>query len=333
MRFVQWGGLLRCGLMAAGLLLAASGPARAASGTLVLYTSQPDKIAAETVAAFNKVQPQVEVEVFRSGTTEIMNKLAAELIGGAPRPDVLFIADAVSMEQLKADGRLAPYPAADVAAFPAGTYDVGKSYFGTKLITTGIIYNKAAPFKPASWLDLLKPAAKGQVVLPSPLYSGAAAIHMAALDAAPSLGADYYKRLAANGADAAKGNGAVVTAVAGGQKMYGVIVEFMALNARDKGSPVDFVFPTEGVSAVTEPVAILKTAHNPEAARAFVDFLLSKDGQALGVSQGFLPARADVAPPPGFPKTSDLHILPVDLAKTAAGADTLKSQFTDLFGG
>ena len=319
-------------VLAACLGLMVPGLGCAASGKLVLYTSQPDKVAAETVAAFNKQEPQVEVEIFRSGTTEIMNKLAAELVAGEPKPDLLFIADAVSMEQLKADNRLAAYPQADVSAFPTGTYDKDKSYFGTKLITTGIIYNKQAPAKPTSWLDLLKPEAKGQVVLPSPLYSGAAAIHMAALDSSP-LGADFYQRLAANGADAAKGNGAVVTAVAGGQKMYGIIVEFMALNARDKGSPVDFVFPKEGVSAVTEPVAMLKTAHNPAAAKAFIDFILSKPGQELAVAQGFLPARTDVTPPPGFPKTSDLKILPVDLAKTAESADQLKQQFTDLFGG
>src|SRR6185437_12631264 len=174
-------------LMAAGLGFAGS-PATAASGKLVLYTSQPDKIAAETVAAFNKREPQVEVETFRSGTTEIMNKIQAELVGGAPRADVLFIADAVSMEQLKADGRLAPYAGADLKAFPAGTFDPDKTYFGTKLITTGIIYNTAASTKPKSWRDLLTPEAKGQVVLPSPLYSGAAAIHMAAIEAMPSLG-------------------------------------------------------------------------------------------------------------------------------------------------
>jgi iron(III) transport system substrate-binding protein len=329
-RVAMRGAVLTAAALMAGL---SGGPARAASGKLVLYTSQPDKIAAETVAAFNKREPQVEVEIFRSGTTEIINKIQAELVGGAPRADVLFIADAVSMEQLKADGRLASYADADLGAFPAATYDVDKTYFGTKLITTGIIYNKAAPTVPKSWKDLLKPEAKGQVVLPSPLYSGAAAIHMAAIEAMPMLGTNYYMQLAANGADAAKGNGAVVTSVAGGQKMYGVIVEFMALNAKAKGSPVDFVFPAEGVSAVTEPVAILKTARNPDAARAFVRFVLSKEGQELAVAQGFLPARTDVAPPAGFPKTSDLHIMPVDMAKTAADADLLKRQFTDLFGG
>jgi len=315
--------------LACALLSAA---AHAQSGKLTLYTSQPDRIAAETVAAFNRQHPGITVKTFRSGTTEVMNKLAAEFLAGDPKPDVLFIADAVTMEGLKAEGRLQAYPEADVSAFPAAAYDRDKTYFGSKLITTGIVYNTAAP-KPQSWLDLLAPAAKGQVVLPSPLYSGAAAIHMAAMSAAPALGPDYYQKLADNRAIAVQGNGAVVTQVAGGQRMYGVLVEFMALNAKAKGSPVDFVFPKEGVSAVTEPVAILKTAKNPEAAKAFVAFILSKPGQELAASQGFLPARNDVASPPGFPNAAELTILPVDMSQTARETPALKERFSQLFGG
>jgi len=112
-----------------------------------------------------------------------------------------------------------------------------------------------------------------------------------------------------------------------------VLVEFMALNAKAKGSPVDFVFPKEGVSAVTEPVAILKTAHNPGAAKAFVDFILSKEGQELAARQGFLPARRDVLPPPGFPRVEDLKLLPIDESRVVQDADALKQRFTQLFGG
>jgi iron(III) transport system substrate-binding protein len=96
---------------------------------------------------------------------------------------------------------------------------------------------------------------------------------------------------------------------------------------------VDFVFPKEGVSAVTEPVAILKTAKNPEAAKAFVDFILSKPGQELAASQGFLPARSDVAPPPGFPKPTNLTILPLDMGSATREASALKERFSRLFGG
>lgn len=320
-------------LALAAVLLAAVPTLAQPAGKLVLYTSQPDKDAQQTVGGFKAANPGVTVEIFRSGTTEVMNKLMAEFAGGAPAADVLLIADAVTMEQLKAENRLLPHPKADVSQFPAGAFDRDRTYFGTKLITTGIVVNKAAAMKPKSWADLLKPEAKGQVVMPSPLYSGAAAIHMAALSADPALGAGYYEALAKNGATAVRGNGAVATAVAGGQKSYGIIVEFMALNAAAKGSPVEFVFPAEGVSAVTEPVAILKTTRNEAAARAFVDFILSKPGQELAVSQGYLPARKDVTPPAGFPNVSDVKIMPIDVPAVIKATDANKKKFADLFGG
>jgi iron(III) transport system substrate-binding protein len=80
-------------------------------------------------------------------------------------------------------------------------------------------------------------------------------------------------------------------------------------------------------------VAILKSAKNPEGARAFVDFILSKPGQELAAAQGFLPARSDVLPPPGFPKPAELTILPFDTAAVTREAPALKERFSQLFGG
>jgi len=309
-----------------------SDAAWAQSGKITLYTSQPDKIAADTVAAFRAKHAGVEVDIFRSGTTEVMNKLQAEFTAGDPRADLLLIADAVSMEALKAAGRLLAVTDADVSAYPEAAYDRDRTYFGTKLITTGIMYNTAAK-KPTSWKDLADPSAKGQIVMPSPLYSGAAAIHMGALTSDPTLGWDYYKALAQNGAVAVQGNGAVANAVRRGEKMYGVIVEFMAIDARAKGAPVDFVFPTEGVTAVTEPVAILKASKNPAAAKAFLAFLLSKEGQELAAKQGFLPAHKEVAPPAGFPKTADVKIMPMNIKAVLDQDAANKRRFNELFGG
>jgi iron(III) transport system substrate-binding protein len=115
--------------------------------------------------------------------------------------------------------------------------------------------------------------------------------------------------------------------------MYGVIVEFMALNAKARGSPVEFVFPAEGVSIVTEPTAIMRGTRNLAAARAFVDFALSKEGQELAVSQGYFPARKDVKPPPGFPDVASLRILPVDIGELLKRDQLNKKRFADLFGG
>ena len=291
------------------------------------------RIAAQTVAAFKRAQPGVEVDVFRSGTTEVMGKLAAEFAAGAPKADVLLLADAASMEALKKDGRLLPYREARVDGLEAGTFDADRTYFGSKLITTGIAVNTAAKTRPASWADLAKPEYKGQIAMPSPLYSGAAAIMLGTMTARSDLGWAYFERLKADEAVAVRGNGAVVTAVASGEKAYGVLVDFMAFNAKARGSPIDFIFPAEGLPAVTEPVAILKTSKNPDAARAFVSFILSKEGQELAAKQGFLPARKDVAPPPGFPAVDELNIIPVDLKRAASQDEAMKKKFAELFGG
>lgn len=319
--------------IAATAALVLSVSADAASGKLVVYTSQLEADAKQTVEAFKAQNPGVEVDWIRSGTTELMNKLRAEFAAGAPQPDVLLIADAVTMESLKADNRLMKLDGLGKEGYRPGTHDAAGYWYGTKLITTGIMYNKSAKMVPSSWLDLLKPEAKGSVVMPSPLYSGAAAIHVASLKEQPGIGAGYLEKLQANGATAAKGNGGILKSVAGGEKLYGVVVDYLPIREQLKGAPVAFVFPKEGVSAVTEPAAVLSTAKNPEAGKAFIGFLLSREGQELASRQGFLPAMQGVKAPEGFPDPATITVMPYDPAKALKDDEANKRAFADLFGG
>jgi len=317
-------------LLACGVALPAH--AQVTKGKLVLYTSQPERDAAQTIAAFKRVRPGIDVEVFRSGTTEVMGKLAAEFAAGQPKPDVLLLADAATMEALKKDGRLAAYPQANVEGLAAGSFDTGRTYFGTKLITTGIAYNTGAKTRPTSWADLTKPEYRGQIAMPSPLYSGAAAIMLGTMTTRNDLGWGYFEKLKAADAVAVRGNGAVLNAVANGEKTYGVVVDFMAFNAKAKGSPIDFVFPAEGLPAVTEPVAILKTAQNPAAARAFVDFILSDEGQKLAASMGYIPARATAGMPSWYPAGTSIKLMPTDIGSVVSTNSANLKRFADLFG-
>lgn len=309
-----------------------SGAAQAqAQGKMTLYTSQPDKDAAQTVAAFRKAYPKVEVEVFRSGTTEVMAKLAAEFSAGQAQADVLLIADAASMEALKKDGRLGAHAAANVSGIDRSAYDADKTYFGSKLITTGIAFNTGAKVRPTAWADLIKPEYAGQVAMPSPLYSGAAAIMMGAVTDRSDLGWTFYEGLKRNNALAVRGNGAVLTAVANGERPVGVLVDFMAFTAKQKGSPVDFVFPKEGAPAVTEPVAMLKTARNAAAARAFIDFILSDDGQRLARDMGYIPARASVGNPAWLPAGTRMTLMSANIAKIVQGNAANLKRFETIF--
>jgi iron(III) transport system substrate-binding protein len=317
----------------AGVAIALGAPsALAQSGTLVLYTSQPNADAQETVDAFEAAHPEIEVEWVRDGTTKMMAKLRAEFAAGDPQPDVLLIADTVTMEGLEQEGRLMAHTAAPTDAYDPALYDPEGYYFSTKLITTGIVHNDAAPTPPTSWHDLTSAAAENQVAMPSPLTSGAAAIHMETLVSHPDFGWDYYEALATNGIQPQGGNGGVFRAVASGEKLYGVVVDFLPIREAQNGSPVTFVFPEEGVSAVTEPVAILSTARNPEAAEAFVDFLLSREGQELAAAQGYLPAHPEVAPPEGFPPRGEIELMPFDPSEALADDEANKDRFVEIFG-
>lgn len=304
----------------------------AGAADLVLYTSQPNEDAQATVDGFKASHPDIDVEWVRDGTPKIMAKLMAEIEAGNPVADVLLIADTVTLERMKQAGQLMAYKSPEAANMDAALYDADGYYYSTKLITTGIMYNTQAGMKPTSWADLAKPEAKGLVAMPSPLTSGAALIHAQTLSAVDGLGWDYYEQLKANEAVASGGNGGVLKSVASGEKAYGVVVDYLPIREKAKGAPVEFVFPQEGVSAVTEPAAILSTAKNVDAAKKFIDYLLSQEGQEVALELGYIPARNGMDLPEGFPARDQIKVLPLNAADALKNSEQDLKTFSDIFG-
>ena len=87
------------------------------------------------------------------------------------------------------------------------------------------------------------------------------------------------------------------------------------------------------MTAVTEPVAILRTAHDISAAKAFVAFMISEAGQRFEASQGYLPIRAYVPAPPGFPPRDQIHLMHTDVPTLVKDQAKVRSAFIDAFGG
>ena len=300
-------------------------------GTLRLYTSQPETDAARTAAAFEAAYPGVTVETFRSGTEEVVSRFLLEAEAGAPQADVLLVADAPTFEILKSQDLLESYMSPNADAIDPAYYDPEGFYYGTKLIATAIVYNTNLVDEPvSSWNELA--GLESQVAMPSPTYSGAAAYNLGVLTRTEGIGFDYYELLEKNDVFLTQGNGAVFRAVAAGEKPYGMMVDFVPIREAQAGSPVAVVYPEEGVPAITEPVGIVKGTPNREAAEAFVDFLLSQEGQELAAEMGYLPLRDDVTAPEGFPDLDDLTILSADAAELAESRDADKEAFAALFG-
>lgn len=319
--------------IATGLLLTAAIAVPAiANTTLTLYTSQPNEDAQATVSAFEQAHPDITVKWIRDGTTKLTARLAAEQAAGGASPDVLLIADNVTMESLKQQHLLMAYRSPEAKRYDQALYEANGYYYGTKLITTGIAYHRQAPMVPTSWQDLLRPELKNMTTLPSPLYSGAAMIHTATLTNSPTLGWTYYQALKENGATPQSGNGAVLSAITSGNKAYGMLADFMAIREKAKGAPIEFVFPKEGVSAVTEPVAIMKATKHETAAKTFVDFVLSPQGQQLVLKQGYIPADPTLPLPANFPARSAIQLMPLDASKAFAETEHNKQHFSEIFG-
>jgi iron(III) transport system substrate-binding protein len=122
-------------------------------------------------------------------------------------------------------------------------------------------------------------------------------------------------------------------AVAGAERAFGIVIDYLPIREAARGAPVRFVFPEDGVTAITEPAAILSTARNVPAAIAFMDFLLSREGQELASRQGFLPADPEVAPPAGFPDPRTIRVMPLDAARAAREGEEAMRRFAALTGG
>ncbi|WP_019121190.1 ABC transporter substrate-binding protein [Brevibacillus massiliensis] len=303
-------------------------------GTLHFYTSQPDKDAAALIDAFTKKYPDVKVELFRSGTEEVISRLLAEAETNNVKADVLLVADAPTFISLKKRDLLLPYQSKEADEIPDELKDADGTYYGTKIMSTVLAVNtKNVTELPDSWKVLTSPAAAEKGIMPSPLYSGAAAYNLGVLIRQEGFGWDYFQALAANKVTVVKGNGAVLKSLASGEKDYGMIVDYMVAQAKKEGSPVELVYPKEGVPVITEPIGILKATQNAEAAKAFVDFVLSEEGQNVASSLGYTPIRKGVKAPEGLKSIDQLNVLSANPQELEETREEDKKKFGEMIGG
>lgn len=301
-------------------------------GKLTIYTSQPEADIQALVEAYNKKYPDVTVEIFRSGTEEVISKVQAEKKTGSILADVLLVSDAATFENLKSDNLLMSYESPELTGISSDYYDAEHTYVGTKIISTGIIVNRdMIKDEITGYEDLLKDFAKNNIDMPSPLYSGAAAYNLSVITRTEGMGWEFYEGLKNNGVKVDKGNGTVLNSVLSGEKAIGIIVDYMAIRAKHDGSNVEFVYPKEGSLTVTEPVGIINGTQNEAAAKSFVDFILSEDGQKATASIGYTPIKAGVDAPDGFKRADEITNLTYDLSTLVTERESDKEKFSKLF--
>ncbi len=329
--------LLSC--LTAGILSGCGGspsPASSANvspqGSFTLYTSQPESDVQKLTEAFNKKYPNVKVNIFRSGTEEVVSKILTEKKMGSVKADALLVADAATFDSLKKQGILDSYESPEMKDLPPELVDKDHTYAGTKVIATGIIYNTSLVKEiPKSFKDLTNPVYKDMGIMPSPSYSGAAAYNLSLMTRTDGLGWKFYQEMKDNGMSVDKGNGGILKAVSEGTKGIGIVVDYMAIRAKAKGAPVEFVYPSEGVPIVTEPIGVVKNSSNEKLAKLFEDFILSADGQKATAEIGYTPVRKGIQAPSGMKSIDEMKLMTGDLDTLVQNREADKEKFASLF--
>ena len=280
------------GILAAVLALAvAAAPfsAGALENKLVVVTSYPPDTTNTVKAAFEKKHPGVKVEMLRKKTTAGIKYL--QETAGNNRSDMFWASAPDAFEVLKADGLLQKYEVKvkgipeKVGAFPIN--DPEGYYKGFAASGYGIMWNtrylkaKKLPV-PKSWADLAKPVYHGHVGMSAPSRSGTTHLTVETLLQGKGWeeGWAIWKAIAGNFKTVTERSFGVPDGVNSGQFGIGIVIDFFGLSSEASGFPVKFLYPPV-TTLVPANIAIVNKAPHPKAAAAFIEFLLTPEGQEV----------------------------------------------------
>ena len=299
------------------------------SGEITLYTAAPANLAPELAKQFT-AKTGVKVNLFQGDTGAILAKLEAEK--ARPQADVLVLADWAAGLQMSKDGALLPYLSPEAATVPAQFQDPGKAFVAQGMSAVSIVYNTdKVTTPPTDWDDLLRPEWKDKLTMPDPAASGSAYDFVSTLiqQRGDDAGWRFFTGLKANGIVVPGTNAQAQTPVTAGSKWAVVgAVDHTTYDAIDRGEKLKIVYPASGTVLAPRPLVILKTAQNPNAAKAFVDFVLSKEGQQAVAQQWVVPARSDVPVREKRTAVSAIKIWSNDYTVGAARRAEIVNRFT-----
>ncbi|OGL06713.1 MAG: hypothetical protein A3I03_04230 [Candidatus Rokubacteria bacterium RIFCSPLOWO2_02_FULL_68_19] len=278
-------------LLVFGLVAFLGAPsALAATKELVIVTSFPKELFEAYKKAFEAARPGVRVVVKPQQTNAAITYLRETR--AKPDADIFWASAVDAFQVLKADGLLekVALPDALLSRIPKtiGTFpihDPDGHYFGFAVSGYGLMWNTRylALHKlpqPKEWTDLADGRYHGHLVISAPSRSGTTHLTIEVILQAYGWekGWALLLQMGGNMGSITERSFGVPEAIISGQYGVGVVIDFFGLSAIASGHPVAFAYPSL-TSVVPASMAVVKGGPNPENARAFVEYLLSDEGQ------------------------------------------------------
>ena len=329
-------GKLLAAVIAAGLSLVGTGTAWSQSKTkLSVYTAlEADQIKAYK-EAFEKAYPDVEMSITRDSTGIITAKLLAEKSN--PQADVVWGVAATSLLVLDSEGMLEPYAPKGLDAVKPFFRDtrnpphwVGMDVWAATLCFNTVEAAKKNIPKPESWADLTKPVYKGQIVMPNPASSGTGFLDVSSWlqMMGDEKGWAFMDGLHQNIGVYTHSGSKPCNLAASGEYVIGISFEYRASINKQKGAPIDLIFPKEGLGYDMEATAIIKGAKNVDAAKKLADWSVTKDANELYAKNFAVVALPGVGKPLDFvPADFEKRLVKNDFAWAAANREKILAEW------
>jgi iron(III) transport system substrate-binding protein len=268
-------------------------------GKIVYYTADFTEPEQEVIKAFNKRFPFVSVEMVRAPGGQLITRIKTEAAADKLLADVINHSDRGLMkgiEDLFMD--YAPPNAADYRTDVA----ISPKIWPKSALGWSIAYNtELMKNPPKSWMDLCKPEYGpkliGQVVGPS-----GGTTWTRVMFERQTFGEDYWTKQAATQPILYPSGAPTSDSLVRGECSIAVLLYNIAYIKKRDGAPIEINFPTDGVPLNFYATAISKTSANPNAAKLFMNWCLSEEGQALPIkSLGYLSGlKKPPLNPPGW---------------------------------
>ena len=306
-------------------------------GSLTWYTAQLDTETAEAFGrAFTTAHPGIAVEVIRTTGQVAFQRLMMDLKNSTPHCDVFSATDIAHMPILRERNALLPFTPENFAGMRPQFKAQSEAgwYYPTNAGRWDLVRNrdKVTPeAAPKTWTDLLDPRWKGQVSVAHPAFSGGAGVW--ALAVKKAHGWAFFEALAKNDPRIGRSTQDTVTLLTAAECLVGPTWAPGAYRAIDKGAPILLDQPADGVVLMTFPSAIPAGAPHPNAAKLFMEWMLSEDYSRLIAAQGSEPIHAGVPPRADEPPLDQQKVLTLTVEEIRKGVPELVEQWRDTFGG
>jgi iron(III) transport system substrate-binding protein len=307
-------------------------------GEVVFYTHDGESAAAAVVDAFTKAFPKIKGSYVRAQNGALYGKLLAERSAGRFSVDVVQFSEIGTAIDFQKRGGYERHVSPQSSAFDAKYLSpTPGDYFWAGVTFGGIAYNTnlvKPEDAPKSWKDLLDPRWRNAMSTKQ-ATSGMQFVEWYELRRL--YGPEYWTAFAKQRPRGFDSRVPMFDRLAKGDDKVCAIAEYAGyLLYHEKGAPIAFVIPEDGMPTTPVVAGCVSKAPHPEASRLMIDWLMSTHGQTLyqtNLQIAYNSMRKDAPPMPDGKRLSDFKLLvPQDMDAYLASHDVFNKEWNAMMG-